>query len=220
MNTKRWVLFFFLFILLISLSFASYLYHYRAEFISLEFSKALNTPIKIKNIDFSKNGLIIKGLRIQNSRGCAQKIAFQANQIDIKISLQDILKALSGFQSQNIMIERIKINKPEMDVELFTQTGSDTNWKYLLNAMSSTNSELTSRKFVVKKLLFSNVQLAVKQPNQTRSIPRPTLLKRVELQNIGEDSPKTLQQVFYKAFSLLTTDTAKELQLPEMEIKS
>lgn len=213
MNTKRWVLFFFLFVLLISLSYVSYVYHYRAEFASLEFSKSLNTPVKIKSIDFSKNGLVIKGLRIQNPRGCTQKIAFQANQVDIKIGIQELLKALSGYQAQKIVIERIKINKPEMDIELFTETGSDTNWKRLLNIISSANSEATSRKFEVKKILFSNVQLAVKQPNQSKSIPRPSLLKKVELQNIGENEPKTIQEVLYEAFSALTKEASKELEI-------
>ncbi|MDB6082089.1 MAG: hypothetical protein JWO53_1361 [Chlamydiia bacterium] len=214
---KKWITFFVLFTLLIVVSFVGYTYLHRAEFLSTILSKTLNISMKVKNIQISKHGLLVKGINVQNPQGCTLKNALQVDRIEVKMDWVELVKALIGVKNKKIVIDQIKIISPQMSVELFTLTGSDTNWKRLLSNMPAGNDEPSSRKFEIKRLVITNIGLEIKQQNISQSSFKPSPIAKLEFKNLGSDTAASAQEIIRGVFTALVSEAAKELQLKNMQ---
>jgi hypothetical protein len=212
---RRWILFCVVFAVAIGAGFAGYLFVYRAEFLSLAITKAIDTPVYIKRVDFSMNGLTLQGLRIENPAGNTVKNALTVNKLKVKINVIDLLKELTGIGGDKIVIDEIKIDKPKMNVELYSLGSSDNNWKKIVERSSHKHpsEEKTSRRFFIKKFLITNLQLEVKYAIVPEGSLRPSPIAKIELKNIGKDSPLSTQEVLKVVFQELLRRASTDLKL-------
>ena len=213
----RWVSFFLLFALIILCTFTGYIYTYRAEFLSAELSKALDVQVKIKSIGLTKNGLKIKGLRLHNPPDCTAKNALIIDKILLKTDLSEILKIITGINSDKIFIDQIKIDKPEMNIELFSITGSDNNWKRILAKVAAAKKATSSRQFEVKKVILTNVQLEANFHALPKTILKPAPIEKIELKNVGSGHPVDIRAVIHEILKQLTEHSSKQLGLDQMQ---
>jgi hypothetical protein len=124
---NKWATFFLLFVFIILCTFTGYVYTYRTDFLSHALGRVLGVQVKMKSIDFTKQGLKAKDVRIHNPSHCILKNALTADKVTIKMDWYDLFKAISGIDGQKIVIRQIKIEKPEMQMEFFTKESQDNN---------------------------------------------------------------------------------------------
>jgi len=214
---KRWILFSLAFIIVIATSFLSYLYIHRAEFLSQAITKAIDTPVHIKEIAFTHNGLALEDIRIENPTGTKVKNALTVHKLKVKLNFINLLKELTGFGAGKIEITEIKIDKPKMIVELFSIGSSDNNWKKIVDRSSHAQSHSavpkSQRRFFIKKFLITNLQLEVKYAIIPEGSIRPSPIAKIELKNLGEEEPLTTQELLKAVFQELLDHAATDLNL-------
>jgi hypothetical protein len=194
-------------------------YMYRTQLLSSILSKTLEVPSSIQEINFSSSGATIKELHIQNPKGCTLKDALLVKTIDIKLAWKDAIKTTLGFGSKKIIIRSIAIDSPQMAVEIFNLTGSDTNWSRILNT-GTTSSEPSSIDLQIDTLLLTNIQLQAKYHILGKADFNPAPVAKIEIHNIGSDSDVTTKQLIFIVFKVLMSQAASQLNLktlvPEM----
>ncbi len=208
------------FILAIGLTF-----FFRVNVISYGLSKTLNTPCAVKACNFTKNSVQIKGLVIQNPSGCQLKNALVVEQVDILLNWNNLFKTLTGSGTRKIVLDKIQIDHSLMGLELFTLTGSDTNWSRLLNTAEGPPSNeppntSTDIDIQINALILNDIRFNV-QYNAIAKIPiTPSPISRIELKNIGTNTDVNAKQLLFIIFKVLIEQAANGLNLktliPEM----
>src|ERR1700737_2218187 len=112
---KKWCLFFVLFIVLVVGSYASYLYAYRAEFLSTALSKLFEAPVEIKAITCSSDGITLHKVVVYNPKGSTIQTAFSTPVITITTDWKDALAALFG--TRTATLNEIRIEQPLFGIE-------------------------------------------------------------------------------------------------------
>lgn len=214
---SKWTLFFLLFICTIFCTFTSYIYTYRTDFLSHALSRELRVQVKMKSVDFSEQGLKVKGVRIHNPTDCALKSALEVDKVTIKMDWFELFKAITGIRSQKIVIKQVKIEKPEMHIEFFSKETQDNNWTRILAILAPSKEQPASRQFEIKKLTFSEVKLAVKYDIFPKTIQHSSIIAKIELTNIGSEQSATPKELFYTAFTKLVEVANKELGVQPKE---
>ncbi|HXF28806.1 MAG TPA: hypothetical protein VN457_03065, partial [Chlamydiales bacterium] len=187
---KRWICFFALFIVVMVVCFVGYVYMNRAPFLATALSNALETTVKVKSLDFSKQGLQIRNLTIMNPPGCDIKNAFSVDKINVKMDWWEVIKGVSGISKNKIIIDQIKIEKPDMTVELFNATGSDSNWSRILAKLSSDAQKKkaeaapsSERHFAIRKLVLTEVKFQLKHHSLAQLNVKPIVVDKLEIRD-------------------------------------
>ncbi len=205
----KWILFFIVFILLISGSFAGYLYTNREEFLSKWLTGALGTKVSIHAIDIKNDGFTISGLAIKNPPSCSLKNAFSADRIDVQLNWKQQLPALFGIQKQAIVIDKIAIDNPELGIEVTSLLNLQTNWKTIIDNITPTSSPSPakdSRSFIVKKCVLTHIQMNVTNDTLVPLSLHPAPIASIEMNNIGSDKARSLSEVLYSIFKRLSEE--------------
>ena len=225
---KKWISFFTLFVLLIVLCFGGYMYMARAQFLSNALSTALDTPVTVRHIDFSSDGLLIKEIVIKNPPGCELKDALSIARVQVKTNWGALIKGVLGLSSDKIIIDQLRIDKPEMTFELFNVTGSDNNWSRILEKVTEESSHKKSRgekkskkpsksvEFAINKLLLTDVTLEMKHHSLGKASFKPALIERIEVRDIGQDNGVALQDICVEVTTILMKEAAKQFSLNQM----
>ena len=207
---------------------AGALYLLRVQVASYALSKTLDTRCSIKTCEISKNSLQIKGLSIQNPPGCTLKNALLVQQIDIALNWKELLKTLIGTGSRKIVLDSIIIEHSLMGVELFTLTGSDTNWSRLLNTAEGPTPSLQTADssaidFQITSLVLTDIQFNVQYHALSKIPITPAPIPKIVLQNIGTNTDVTMKQLFFIIFKVFIEQAASGMNLktlvPEMIIE-
>lgn len=208
----RWVIFILSFVLLVIVSFTSYLYIYRADFLSLALTRALETKVHLKAVTLSRHGLYIKSLQIENPPGSKVKKGFSAHDVKIKMRYLELLKAITGVMSNKITIDAIVIEKPTLRMEIYDLNGADNSLKRLIERSAAQNDSLSSRMFMVKKVVITKVQLEVQHHNLPYGSLRPSPIAKFEIKNIGKKQPVSTKELLHTIAKGLLVEAEKELQ--------
>lgn len=225
---KKWILFFVFFALLILLSFGSYAYMARAQFLSSALSTALDTKVTVRHIDFSSDGLLVKDIVIKNPPGCELKDALTLARVQVKTNWSDLIKGVLGLSKQRIVINELRIDKPEMTFELFNVTGSDNNWSRILDKLSSDPAHKKAKdakkekkpsqstEFTIEKLLLTDITLEMKHHSLGKASFKPALIERIEVRDLGKDNGVALQDICVEVASILMKEAANQFALKQM----
>ena len=206
----------------------SLLYLFRAQVIGYALSKTLNTTCTLKACEFSKRGLQIKELSIQNPVDCTLKNALLVREINCTLNWKELFKTIIGTGSKKIVINSILIEHPMMGVELFTLTGTDTNWSRLLNAIDTSNAtpqttSTSATDFQITSLILTDIQFKVQYHALSKVPITPAPIPKIELKNIGTNTDVTMKQLFFIIFKVLIEQAASGMDLktlvPEMIIE-
>lgn len=195
----------------------------RAQLLTYLLSSALDSPVHIKTVTLCKTGAVIKGLTLQNPPDCSMKDALQVDTITLQFHWEDLFKALFIDKEGKIVIDSIKIDKPDMLIEIFTITGSDTNWSRILNKIATPSSTPSTLEFQIKKLTLTNILLEARYHAITKKIFKPAPIAKIELNNIGSDHGVDAKSLFYIVSKVLTKEAMAQFDLkttiPEMIIE-
>lgn len=219
---KKLILMTLLLLIVLLVGSISIAYTFRAQCVSSLLSKVLEVPVSLKELTLSQQGIVMKELHIQNPPGCTLKDALLVKAITIKLVWKDALKTLLGFGSKKIILQSIVIDSPQMAVEIFNLTGSDSNWSRILNKLDtgSTESSSSSTDVQINTLLLTNVTLQAKYHILGKADFNPAPVPKIELHNIGSDSDVTTKQLIFIVFKILMGQAANQLNLktlvPEM----
>jgi hypothetical protein len=213
---KKWFLFSLVFVLFMATCFVSYVYLHRAQFLELGLSRSLGVPVRIHAFDITKKGFVIQDIRIQNPPSCIMKNAFGAEKIYIRLDFKELVKTLFGAGPTKITISGIKIDHAEMNIELFTITGSDTNWSRILAKLGHSSEEPSPYTFEIKKLVLEPVKVRISNATLIKTTLHPTPIAKIELHNLGSDGGIKTQDIFLIISKELLAITSKQLKLAEM----
>lgn len=189
-------------------------YFYRVKLLSTILSSALEVPVTVKAIDLSKNGAVIKRLSIQNPPGCVTKHALIADTIDIKINWPEFTKTF--IKKQKIILDSINIDESQMWVELFTVTGSDTNWSRIIDKIAASPPPPIEITFEIKKLILTNIELDVKYLNLPQALLNASHIAKIELNDIGSGKGVDSRELFFIISKVLIQNAAAQLDLKTM----
>ena len=217
---KRWIAFFALFVALIVVCFVSYVYINRAPFLATALSHALDTEVKVQSIDLSKQGLQIRNLSIKNPPGCDVKNAFSVDKINVKMNWWPLFKGLVGLSAEKIIIDQIKIEKPEMSVELFNTTGSDSNWSRILAKVSNRAQQQKTptgeRHFAIGKLTINEVKFQLTHHSLPQLSVQPIIVDKMEIRDIGMNNDVALRDIALNVCMVLVQEASKQFALNQM----
>lgn len=196
-------------------------YIFRTQVLSTILSKTLEVPSSVQEITLSSQGISLKGLHIQNPPGCTEKDALLVNSITVNLVWKDALKTIFGLGSKKIIIDSIAIDSPQMDVEIFNITGSDTNWSRILNKLATpSNNEPAAFDLQISSLLLTNIKLQAKYHIVGKVDFNPAPISKIELHNIGSDKDVTTKQLVFIILKVLMEQAATQFDLktllPEM----
>ena len=197
----KWILFYFSFFLSIILSFVGYIYNFKEDFLANSLTTSLGTPVKIKTIDISENCLKLKGVRVQNSFNPDQN-SLVVEKIVLKMSTKELLKCLSGYHNDKVVIHQIRVEHPEMLLEFQTNDAQDNNWAGLLKKAHSIKAPVT-RLFEVKKITIENAHMVAKYPTPYGIGNSERTVDLRETINIGSDVPVSIKEIATSLFQTL-----------------
>jgi len=210
---KKWLFRIFFFIIFLAVSSALIVYVNRVKFLTAALSQAMNVTVEIEAIDIAKNGAVIRGLKMKNPPGCTLQHALTVHRIDILLDWMKLMQALVSFKKSKIVIDSITADSLLMGIELFTTTGSVSNWSRIVEAVSQPSDTPSSIEVMIKKLVMTNIKLEVKYHNFVRATLNPAPIKRIELKNIGGEENVGMKQLFLIISKVLLNQAASTLNL-------
>ena len=144
-------------------------YAMRAKVLSSILTKQLGTPVEITSIELSQNRVEVYGLSILTPEDPTFKKAFSMDYLRISASIFDLFKKTR--QIQEIFISGIRVN-----VHMYNQAGTQTNWSKIINNMSDVQdvtqekSPSDEARFTIRELQVQNATLALKKPDQNVTV--------------------------------------------------
>ena len=209
---KKLIFWTFLTLLLVISCTAGYIYSYRASLLSDLLSDVLEVPASVSAIEFSKQGIIIRDLHIQNPPNCTLKDALTVKTITATFDWNELYKTILGIRKK-ITITSFILDTSNMDIELFSVTGSDTNWSRLLGSMATPQDDSPAIEFQINKLLLTNIMLQVKYHIGISGSVKTAPISQVEIDNIGGEGGINTKQLFSVIFKVLLEQAASQLNL-------
>lgn len=175
---NKWILFFSTFILTIALSFAAYLYLYRAEFTSLALSRLYGVPVEVAKVRVTAKDLEFQKITISSPNN--SQPALTARKVKVKITPIYALFAMIGFTPTEL--EKVTIQDPSITLEP---------WQDLLPNMEHYVAHHPSKRlFSLKSCLISD--LAIQSHNKTVST-----IHTITLSRPNDGAPQSLPNLIY-----------------------
>ncbi len=197
-----------------------YVYSYRVDFAQTILSRILRTPVQVKALEITKDGLYVQKLEIHNPSDCLLQNAFSCSSISFKMDWKELVKAFFDDNSKGISVDEVTIKQPYMSLELFNLIGSDNNWTRILNHLNSKkpNREKLkpARTFTVKKIIIEKMQVEVRNHLIGKAAIRPIEIEKIEINDVGSKSPMTSQQLIYIIATTVLNQVGKNVDLPSL----
>ncbi len=214
---KKWCFFFITFVFFMLITFGTYLYLYRAQFVSAVLTKSLGTQVKVEKLDITKDGVYIRKFVIMNPSTCSIPKAFSVNSIDILMQWETILATIFG--GQGIVIDKIEIKQPFVSLEMFNVVGSDNNWNRILNNMplnmQSKENRASSRTFLIKEVTLTKIELQARNDALGGISIKTPIIERISIKNLS-NTPHTTDEIIQATLYALLKRFAKELSIPNL----
>lgn len=183
---KKWLIFFSLFILLVTISFSTYLYVNRQAFAEQCLSRLFGAQAHVEKISWSKKAVHFRCVSLANPCDDKLKLAFSCPKITIKITLEEQLACLFGYRP--VSLSTIYLTKP-----VFTISEAASNWKALIGYAAS-HRKNSGREFFLKSVILKEVGIA----DAKHARKRPRDLKEVRLTSFATGSPVYLDELIFQ----------------------
>ncbi|MDB6081199.1 MAG: hypothetical protein JWO53_471 [Chlamydiia bacterium] len=190
-----------------------YGYANRVELLTKALTLAIGVPVQIQEIDLTKQGAVIRGLKIHNPHGCKLPHALIAEKITITLNWIRLLEHMVNFRKLKLTIDSIHIDAPIMGLELFNPTGSDNNWSRMFASSADAPESSASIDLMIDEFLMTHVKLKVEYHCFTEASLRPQPIARIELKNIGSNTDVGMKQLFQVISKVLLNEAASSLNL-------
>lgn len=182
---KKWLIFFFSFTLLVLVSFCSYLYLYRAEFLSSSLTRMYGTPVKVAKVHVSKRGFKLQQVEIFSPTEFTMQPAASIKNIEVRMALSELFPLLFGYRS--VEIRSIAIEDPYFAIE--THDALQFNWTQILSRMAKNfKSDSPSCSLSIGEVSLSDISVDIKSRKNGPRISHIELsgIKRNELLSTTE----------------------------------
>ena len=116
------------------------------------------------------------------------------------------------FSIGNAHIEKIIIEKPLVSIEYANQTGSENNWHTILSNLVKTSAVTeNSRRYHIDQILFSDIQLELKNNSKIRH-PQP--IKKLVMGQLKEAPSICFDTIIYGITKMMLLQIGDTLELP------
>jgi len=141
-------------------------------------SKEFNVPVSVGNVDILKNNVKIKDLNIGTPKDSKTNSSFFTKEIDLKTTLKNIKRT-------GIIIDSFTLNNNIIGIEFYNKSGSDNNWKRMMQTPSKSKKS-SDRKYLIKKLTLNKISVVLtKQNGQKQNFPT---IEKLEFYNISDET--------------------------------
>ena len=118
-------------------------------------SRATQTPVTIKAIDYHRKAFTIQNLVVGNPKEAYIPTAFRAEVVEVDSSYREFLK-------NPVIIDQIKMDNVYIDIEFYTEDKMEGNWQALIDNMEMTHEiSKNQRQALIKKLILTNVHVTL-----------------------------------------------------------
>jgi len=186
-------------LLIVCLGFFGWIY--KSTLLELVISKQLsNVPVRIDKLDVSQNIVILEDFFIGNIAQSKTSVSFGSKNIAIDMPLKKVME--DPFVINSVALKDILIA-----VEYFNESGTENNWKIILN---ESNSKWKIKKNCqIKKIVLENITIQV--TNHNGKITKYPTINKMEFYNVDhlEKSPidkAILNTILTAVFSRLGLD--------------
>lgn len=185
---------------------------YRVPITSHLLSHAINNPLVLQDVDISLSLSRINGknVAILNPNDPVSQDAIRTKRLELKIKLFSLF-------TDTIIIEEIVMDKVEFFMDMYNVTGSDSNWKQIIQNIENKrirNERLGKnvKKVLIKKIVLQDLNFTYRNPVLTdgkiRSLKK---IDQFELDNVGKGHSldagqfvELISRVLIKQFTTLT----------------
>ncbi len=207
-----------------------FVWSYRVPLMNHTLTYLLNNPTSLTEVDLSLSLSKINGrnISIQNPPESDKRIkhAVKSKFIEVKLNLK-------SFFSRPVIIEELYFDQVNFFVDIYSVTGSATNWKTIVYNMNSRAKEkrargLNPRGVVIKKLVIENLIFTYRHPTLTAGSYRTLKpIPRLVIYDVGKGNPVTaaelatvISQVLIRQFATVTgfTDLLRGIPLLPYDI--
>ncbi len=218
-------LFWVFFILLLGIGF--FFWNYRVPMTSHLLSTVLHNKTSLADLDISVSlsGITAKQITLANPRPSPVKEALSGRFFEIK-------GKFTSFFKQEIIIEEIILDHVLFFVDLYNPSGSDNNWKTILQKMETGKSDTDpfpthKKRTFIRKIVLRDVTFSYRDPFSSSIVHSSTPQDLIEITHIGGEFPLSTSQVFGICTRVLLTSFMKTtsykdliLQLPPLSLKT
>jgi hypothetical protein len=212
---KKWLFFFFSFAMLILVSFTTYVYMYRAEFLSNALTKLYGTPVRVAKVHLSKRGLKLQQITLFNPPEYIQQPAATAETIDIKMAPDELIAAIFGYRP--VKIRKIAIHDPHFSIILQNGSPHDNNWTKIIRALrKNTSTTKLGRKVNVSEFVLNDVSVEIRKRPKSKANSRLPEIPQLDLDasTLPRDTP--LEQLIYLTTVRALTELTKKIDQPTL----
>ncbi len=176
----------FLVIFLIFVGVTFYLWTARTSTVENVLSEKMRVAVSIDDIQLGFSGVTVKGLEIGTPRGSKLDRSLYADTIAITVSPGALLFG------EMIEVDDVRVEAPEVGVELFDSRGTDNNWSRIANNMAPKDDQPAdpdAKKVLVKHLLVTDIKIKATGGVVGSKIKEANVKEPLELENIGGNEP-------------------------------
>jgi len=184
------------------------LWIFRINLINYFLTKDFGVPVKIHNMDFSKNKLTVNGFEIYNPQFSHSNLALSTK----KITFESSWKKLKG---DPLTIDKIQADDTLIVVEFFNKKGDQNNWSTIL-AHNGNNYE-KGRSYLIKTLIINNLNVRLIQlDGKSKDYP---VIKQLVLNNISDETGFPVEEIERAIFHAVMKSIFQKMGLESL-IKS
>jgi hypothetical protein len=193
---------------------AAYVYFNQASYVSGKVSNLFGTAAEIENVRWTRNGIIFEDVVLYNPTDCTIQTAFSVKEIEVVMSWKELFAALLG--NRVAQIDKIYIRKPLFGIEFFNTTGSDSNWKRLLdNGVTNYKQSRDTRSFRVEEIVLTDVELQFLNKAVSLEITHPDSIREIQMGQVASALPTSVYRIMHTSAKISLFQIATALQQPE-----
>jgi hypothetical protein len=211
---KKWLFFFLTFALLIIICFSSYLYFYRADFLSIALTRLYGTPVKVSKVHLSKHGIKLQNVILYNPTEFTLQPALTAVAIEVKMDLSELPACLIGYRP--VVIHKLNVIDPHFGIEMQNAHGTQNNWVVLLNRIvKNCGPAQSGRTFLIESATLRDVTVEIRHRAVSKATKRPPQIDRIDLSEIKHMPAMNMSQVLFLTSKLALRQIGEKLGLTE-----
>jgi len=192
---RKWIVFFLAFALLIGVSFSSYLFFYRAEFVSNSLGRLYGVPVKVSKVRISKSGIKLLNVVVYNPSEFVLQPALSIACIDVRMQPKELFTLL--LSSQPCVLKKIRIVDPLVGIEMLNPNGTDNNWIRILASLANELNLPTGRRVKVSKIDLQDIVIEVRNRSVGKGLKRPPPIGHIEMSQVEKDKAMTIPELVY-----------------------
>ncbi len=161
-------------------------YFFRAEVFSFVLSRDFKMKVSLEQIDFSKNGVDVEKIRIENHKEFAHSPALFCKSLGIRTSLKK-------FFAKKLVIDEIALNNLELNIEFLDEKQEISNFTKLLNSNGHHSKKAKKGKgYLIKKLILKDITINL---FFLKKSSKKVKIKEIEFENISNETGFPIDQI-------------------------